>query len=95
MNLSPKGQKNLKLVHLVSVMAWVGSAIVKNCIRRFVIIDSPLTPWGKYRWVPVKWILTIQVIGLGAFSMGSLVEVNVIIGHELMLENADSVAETY
>ena len=104
MKLSSKCQKALKIIHLVSVIAWVGSAIVMNCIRHLVSVNdgagmyymadfleavdmkilipgaivclitgllySLLTPWGffKYRWVAVKWILTILMIALGTFS---------------------------
>lgn len=40
MKLSPKGQKILKIIHLASVIAWVGSAIVMNSIRHLVHISD-------------------------------------------------------
>lgn len=40
MKLSPKGQKALKIIHIVSVIAWVGSAIVMNCIRHLVSVND-------------------------------------------------------
>lgn len=40
MKLSPKGQKILKIAHLTSVIAWVGSAIVMNAIRHLISIDD-------------------------------------------------------
>ena len=40
MKLSSKGQKALKIVHLASVIAWVGSAIVMNVIRHLVTISD-------------------------------------------------------
>ena len=40
MKLSPKGQKILKIIHIVSVIAWVGSAIVTNSIRHWVPISD-------------------------------------------------------
>lgn len=40
MKLSTKGQKILKMVHLISVIAWVGAAIVMNSIRHLVTISD-------------------------------------------------------
>lgn len=40
MKLSPKGQKILKIIHLTSVIAWVGSAIVMNSIRHLVPVSD-------------------------------------------------------
>ena len=60
------------------------------------LLYSLLTPWGffKYRWVAVKWILTILMIAQGTFFMGPLIKENVIIGHNLMTENAQGIAAT-
>ena len=38
--LLPLGVKVLKIVHLVSVIAWVGAAIVMNAIRHLVVVDN-------------------------------------------------------
>lgn len=40
MKLSARGQKILKIVHLVCAIAWIGSAIVMNTLRHLVDIDS-------------------------------------------------------
>lgn len=40
MKLSAKGQKVLKIVHLVCAIAWIGSAIVMNTLRHLVPVDS-------------------------------------------------------
>ena len=40
MKLSSKGQKILKIAHLTSVVAWVGSAIVMNAIRHLISIGD-------------------------------------------------------
>lgn len=41
MKLSANGQKILKVVHLVSAIAWIGSAIVMNLLRHLVEVESP------------------------------------------------------
>lgn len=131
MKLSPRGQKVLKTVHIISVIAWGGSAIVMNCIRHLVSINdsagmfymadfleavdmkilvpgaitclltgslySVSTSWGffKYRWITVKWVLTILMIALGTFFMGPLIKENVSIGHDLMTGSGQSFAAGY
>lgn len=40
MKLTVRGQKTLKVVHLVCAIAWIGSAIVMNTLRHLVDVDS-------------------------------------------------------
>lgn len=40
MKLSTRGQKILKIIHLVCAIAWIGSAIVMNMLRHLVDVDS-------------------------------------------------------
>lgn len=40
MKLSTRGQKWLKVVHLVCAIAWIGSAIVMNALRHLVATDN-------------------------------------------------------
>ena len=50
------------------------------------IIYGCFTNWGffRYRWLTVKWILTVFMISLGTFYLGPLVRDNVVIGKALM-----------
>lgn len=129
--LSARNQKILKIIHLVSVIVWVGAAIVMNGIRHLVAISdnagiyymakfleavdmqilvpgailclctgllySLFTQWGffKYRWIVVKWGLTIAMIALGTFIMGPLIEENVEMGQALMRGGSNILVEAY
>lgn len=39
--LSPTGLKVLKIIHLLSAIAWFGTAIIMNAIRVLIDLDSP------------------------------------------------------
>lgn len=55
------------------------------------IIYGAFTNWGffKYKWLTVKWVLTIFMIMFGTFYMGPLVKENVVIGKALMEGRGD------
>lgn len=57
------------------------------------IVYGAFTNWGffKYRWLTVKWVLTIFMILFGTFYMGPIVTENVQIGKALMAESGDAV----
>lgn len=55
------------------------------------LIYSIFTNWGffKFKWLTVKWILTIFMISLGTFYMGPLMSANVEIGKAIMEGRSD------
>lgn len=65
MKLSPKGQKILKIVHLVSVIAWVGSAIVMNSIRHLVSISDNA---GMYYMADFLEAVDMKILVPGAIA---------------------------
>ena len=65
MKLSPKYQKILKIVHLVSVIAWVGSAIVMNSIRHLVSISDNA---GMYYMADFLEAVDMKILVPGAIA---------------------------
>lgn len=56
------------------------------------IVYGIFTKWGffKYRWVAVKWVLTLFMILFGTFYMRPMVKENVIIGKAIMSGYGDA-----
>lgn len=63
MKLTAKGQKILKVVHLVCAIAWIGSAIVMNTLRHLVDAD---TAEGMYYMAAVLEAVDMDILVPGA-----------------------------
>lgn len=52
---------------------------------------SIFTKWGffKFRWISVKWILTILLVLIGKVYMGVIIEKNMVLATALMQGNSD------
>lgn len=63
--LSNKGQRILKIIHLVCVIAWVGSAIIMNVLRHLVNVkDAP----GMYYMAEILEAIDMKILVPGAVA---------------------------
>ena len=63
--LSAKGMKALKVVHLVCVIVWFGSAISMNLLRLLVEADDPA---GMYWMAEILEAIDMQILVPGAIG---------------------------
>lgn len=63
MKLTVKGTKALKVVHLVSAIAWFGSAISMNLLRHLVKADDAA---GKYWMAEILEAIDMKILVPGA-----------------------------
>ncbi|WP_455967516.1 hypothetical protein [Bacteroides fluxus] len=61
--LSNKGQRILKIIHLICVIAWVGSAIIMNVLRHLVTVKDAS---GMYYMAEILEAVDMKILVPGA-----------------------------